>query len=97
MQLSARIIIGIISFCLAITGIFLGNMVQTMMIGEINRKRQDGNLISYIGYTFPKIIRIFREYHLLYPNGKLRVYALAAIVLAFIGMIGAALAFHIIG
>ena len=89
--------IGIVSFCLAMTGIFLGNMFQTMMIGEINRKRQDGNLISYVGYSFPKITRIFQEYRLLYPTGKLRIYALAAIALAIIGMIGAAIAFRIIG
>jgi hypothetical protein len=97
MQLSARTMIGIVSFCLAMTGIFLGNMFQTMMIGEINRKRQDGNLISYVGYSFPKITRIFQEYRLLYPTGKLRIYALAAIALAIIGMIGAAIAFRIIG
>lgn len=97
MQLSARTMIGIVSFCFAMTGIFLGNMFQTMMIGEINRKRQDGNLISYVGYTFPKITRIFHEYRLLYPTGKLRIYALAAIALAIMGMIGAAIAFRIIG
>jgi hypothetical protein len=55
MQLSARTMIGIVLFCLAMTGIFLGNMFQTMMIGEINRKRQDGNLISYVGYTFRRL------------------------------------------
>jgi hypothetical protein len=43
--MSTRAIVGIISFCIAMTGIFLGNLIQTMMIGEINRKRQDGNLV----------------------------------------------------
>ena len=95
--MNARVIAGIVLFCVAMTGIFVGNMLQTMMIGEINRKRPEGNLISYVGYTFPKILRIFREYHHLYPNGKLRTYAFAAIIVALVGMIGAAVAFRIIG
>jgi hypothetical protein len=95
--MSARAIAGIISFSIAMTVIFLGNMVQTMMIGEINRKRQEGNLVSYLGYTFEKIVMIFREYRRLYPNGNLHVYAFAAIALAIIGMIGAAIAFRVIG
>jgi len=95
--MSTRAIAGIISFCLAMTGIFLGNLVQTMMIGEINRKRQDGNLVSYLGYTFPKIVRIFHEYRETYPNGHLHIYAFVAIAFAIIGMIGAAIGFRVIG
>ena len=95
--MTSRVILGIASLCFSLTGLIVANMFTTMMIGEINRKRQDGNLISYLGYTFPKITRIFHEYRLLYPTGKLRIYALAAIALAIIGMIGAAIAFRIIG
>ena len=95
--MSTRAITGIISFCVAMTGIFLGNLVQTMMIGEINRKRQDGNLVSHLGYTFPKIVRIFRGYRQSYPDGHLHIYAFAAVAFAIIGMIGAAIAFRIIG
>jgi len=58
-----------------------------MMIGEINRKREDGKLISYFGFTPPKTIRIFDEYRRLYPHGKLHIYALAVFALAMIALI----------
>jgi hypothetical protein len=97
MQMSARTIIGIIFFCVAMTGAFLGNMTLIMMIGEINRKRQEGNLISYFGFTFPKMLRIFREYRSLYPDGKLHIYNLAALAIMVIGTIGVAVCIGIIG
>jgi hypothetical protein len=96
MQMSARAIIGIISFCIAMTGVFLGNITLIMMIGEINRKRQEGNLVSYFGFTFPKALRIFREYRSLYPDGKLHIYNLAASALMFIALIIVAVCIGII-
>jgi hypothetical protein len=95
--MSARAIIGIFFFCVAMTGVFLGGMTMVMMIGEINRKRQEGNLISYFGYTFPKMLRIFQEYRSLYPDGKLHIYHLAAVAVMFIGWIGVAVCIGIIG
>ena len=71
--MSTRIITGIISFCVALTGLFLSNLFLTMMIGEINRKRQDGNLVSYFGFTFPKVLRVFGEYRSSYPNGNMHL------------------------
>jgi hypothetical protein len=88
--MSARVITGVISFCIALTGFFLANMFVTMMIGEINRRRQDGSLISYFGFTFPKMLRIFGEYRSSYPGGSMHIYALVAFGLAIIGLIGVA-------
>ena len=93
--MSARAITGVISFCV-VTGLFLANMFLTMMIAEINRKRPDGSLVSYFGFTFPKMVRIFDEYRSSYPNGKLDMYAWAAFALAIIGLISVAVCFHII-
>lgn len=95
--MNARVITGIISFCLTMTGLFLANMLLTMMIGEINRKRQDGNLVSYFGFTFPKMLRIFGDYRSSYPTGNLHMYALAAFVLAIVGLISVAVCLRIIG
>ena len=95
--MSARVITGIISFCIAMTGLFSANMLLTMMIGEINRKRQDGNLVSYFGFTFPKMLRIFGEYRSSYPAGHLHMYALAAFAVAIMGLISVAVCLHIIG
>jgi hypothetical protein len=58
----AGVIVLIISFGVAVSGIIVANMFLFMMIGEINRKRDEGNLLSYFGFTFPKMLRIFSEY-----------------------------------
>jgi tellurite resistance protein TehA-like permease len=90
--MSERAIAGIVSFCFVLTGLFLANMFLMMMIGEINRKREEGNLISYFGFTFPKMLRVFGEY----PNGKLHVYALGAFGLAILGLISVAVCLRIL-
>ena len=87
MQISLWLVIGIIAFCLALSGVISANMFVIMMIGEINRKREDGKLISYFGFTPPKTMRIFAEYRRLYPDGKLHIYALAVFALAMIALI----------
>jgi hypothetical protein len=97
MQLTARTVIGIISFCVAMTGLFLANMFLFMMIGAINRKRRDGNLVSYFGFTFQKMLRIFREYRNSYPDENAHIYALAAFALAIIGLISVAVCLRVIG
>ena len=79
------------------TGLFVANICLMMMIGEINRKRQIGNLVSHIGFTLPKTARIFGEYRRLYPSGRMLIYALAAFVLAIIGLISVAVCLRIIG
>lgn len=82
--MSLRLIVGVISFSVATTGIILANLFLAIMIGEINRKRQDGNLVSYFG---PKILRIFDEYRSSYPTGNYADFARAAIVSGAIGVL----------
>jgi hypothetical protein len=95
--MNERIIVGIVCFCVAMTGLFLANLFLTIMIGEVNRKRTDGNLVSYIGFTGPKILRICSEYRRSYPDGKVMIYAVCAFVLAMIGLVGVAVCLRIIG
>jgi hypothetical protein len=97
MQMSPRAITGIVSFCVALTGLFLSNMFLFMMIGEINRKRQEGNLVSYFGFALPKMLRIFGEYRRQYPGGKMHIYSLAAFAFAIIGLIGVGAALGFLG
>ena len=94
--MSVRAITGIVLFCVATSAIVLANMFLIMMIGEINRKRQDGNLVSYFGYTFPKTLQIFREYRSSYPKGKLHIYTWVAFALGMIGIIGVGVCLRII-
>ena len=95
--MSGRAICAVVSFCVAMSGVFLANMFLTMMIGEINRKRPEGNLISYFGFTLPKLLHIFSEYRRLYPNGNLRAYALAAFAVMTIGAVVLAVSIGVIG
>ena len=95
--MTVRVIIGIISFCVAMTGVLLGNMFIAMMIGEINRKRGDVNQVSYFGFTLPKMLRIFAEYRRSYPEGNIHIYVLVAFALVAIGTIGVAVCLRIIG
>lgn len=95
--MSVREITGIISFCIAMTGLFVANMLLMMMIGEINRKRDEGKLVSYFGFTFPKMLQIFHEYHSSYPSGSLHIYALISFACAMIGLIVVGICLHIIG
>lgn len=95
--MNPRIVGGVLCFCAAMSGLFLANMFLTMMIGEINRKRQDGSLVSYIGFNGPRILRICSEYHRFYPEGKVLIYAIGAFFLAMIGLVGVAFCLRIIG
>lgn len=90
-------IAGISLFCLAISAVFLTNLLVTMMIGEINRKRREDDLISYFGFTFPKMLRIFREYRRLYSSGKLHIYAVVTFGIAMVSLVIVAICLHIIG
>lgn len=97
MQVSSRVFTGIILLGLAVSTLFLSNLFVTMMIGEINRKRQESDLISYFGFTFPKMVRIFREYRRLYSGGKLHVYALISFAVAMLSLVIVAVCLNIIG
>lgn len=95
--MSARVIIGIVSFSIFMTGLFVANLLVTILIGEINRKRQDDNLVSYWGFTPPKMTRIFSEYRRLYPDGRLNVYVWTAFAIAMIGLVSAGVCLGILG
>jgi hypothetical protein len=94
---STRLVIGMVSFCIAMIGLFTANVFQYMMIGAINRKRPDGDRVSYFGFTFFKNLRIFAEYRRLYPDGHLHVYTVTAGAIAFLGLAGAAVCSRVIG
>jgi hypothetical protein len=95
--MSPRVITGIIAFCVAMTGLFLANMFLMMIIGEINRKRQDDGLVSYFGFTLPKLLRIFGEYRRSSQHGNMHIYALAAFALAIIGLGIVAVCIRVVG
>lgn len=85
--MTAKVIVGVTAFCVALTGVIVANVYLTMMIGEINRKRQEGNLVSYFGFTAFKTQRIFDEYRRSYPQGRFHQYAMIAFGIAVIGLL----------
>lgn len=88
---------GIALFCVYMTGIFLGNVFLLMMIGEVNRKRPDGNQISYFGFHLFKIARIFSEYRGSHPEGKIHIYTSISVAAAFSTLVGVAVCTRVIG
>jgi hypothetical protein len=95
--MNTKVVVGLVSFCVAITGLILANMLLVMMIGEINRKRQDDSLVSYFGFTFSKMRRIFDEYRSSCPTGNKHIYAGLAFALAVAGLIGVAAGLGFLG
>lgn len=89
MQVTARLIGGLVLFSAAMSGAALGTKFHGMMIGEINRRRPDDNQVSYFGWSLPKIRRLNAEYQRVYPGGRLHVYRRVAIGVASIAMMAA--------
>jgi hypothetical protein len=87
MHMNLWLVIGIIAFCVALSGVIMANMFVIRMIGEINRKNEDGRPISDVGFTPPKVVRIFTEYRRLYPDGSLHIYSLAVFAIAMFALI----------
>jgi hypothetical protein len=78
-------------------GVFLGNKLTAIMIREVNRKRPEGDQLSYFAFTPQKSRMIVREYRRLYPDGNLHTYSYLALAAVVAGMITAAVCTRIIG
>jgi hypothetical protein len=72
-------------------------MLTKIMIGEVNRKRPESNLVSYVGFTPQKSRMIVTEYRRLYPDGNLHIYSYLALAAVVTGMITVAVCARIIG
>ncbi len=63
----------LVFFLASQTFILASGFLMFAMIGEINRKLPDEQRISYLlGYP-SRYLRVFREYHRLYPGGHLKL------------------------
>lgn len=94
--MSIRVVILIVSFCLGLSGALVGNLLFVAMIGEVNRKRRDGDTLSYFGFDFPKLDLVLREYRSAYPRGKLHTYFGLACAVMLIGFFGCGVALFIL-
>lgn len=94
--MSIRLVVLIVSFCLGLSGALVGNVLFVAMIGEVNRKRRDGDTLSYFGFDFPKLDQVSSEYRNAYPRGKLHTYFRLALAVMFIGFLGCGVAILIL-
>lgn len=85
--MNLRYIVGILGFCLCTVGVSLVNTYIGKMIAAINQTKSKDEKISDLGFTYPKIMKIFREYSEIYPNGKLTRSSHVALALAIAGFL----------
>jgi hypothetical protein len=97
MLLTPRVIIGIVLMSIFMSCGVWSNMLVTMMIGEINRKRREGDLVSYFWFTFDKTMGIFDEYRRSYPDGKLRLNFWITSAVAMASLVGVAVCIGVVG
>lgn len=88
--MSANLVVGVISFAVSVTGACAANVYTARMIGAINRRKRDGDLISQSWFYPAKERMIYNEYRLLYPEGRLHVCRRRAHAMLFGGFIGVA-------
>jgi hypothetical protein len=66
-------------FGLASAGAAATSFLLFAMVGEINRKKDERSQVPYFSFSWP---RVWREYGLLYPEGRYRRALLVATVFA---------------
>ncbi len=95
--MNALTVVAILSFGIGLSSAFMGNLFIFMMIGEVNRKRDDENQTPYFGWRPGKRSGIFGEYRRLYPEGRLLIYVFVASAVMVIGVGSAFLCLCLMG
>jgi hypothetical protein len=77
LSLETLAVVAVVSvFLVAVSAIIVTNLVIFAMIGEINRKLPEDQLIPYFGFHPGRNFRIYGEYRRLYPKGNLHRWAI---------------------
>jgi hypothetical protein len=83
-----QLLIAVCLFVAAMSCAFGASLVTYAIVGEINRKLPDDQRFSYLWWYPAKYERVRREYHRLYPQGRLLSYGYVLIALAFVFLLG---------
>jgi hypothetical protein len=75
----SEVLLFFLFFGAATSGAAATSFLLFAMVGEINRKKDDRSQIPYFSFSWT---HVWREYGLLYPNGKYRQALVVATVLA---------------
>jgi hypothetical protein len=85
--MTPRIILAIAAFLAALICIVSGNVAMYSMMVRMNRILPATEQIGYLGFNPAKILRIFREYRRLYPQGRLNSLCKGFVAAGFAFMI----------
>jgi hypothetical protein len=80
-------IVAAVFFGMALLSALLANVFMFNMIRAVNRKAADEHRIPYVAAMPTELVRAFREYRLLYPEGRLHIYAAAAMGSALLNVL----------
>jgi len=86
-----------VCLCLGTSAAIFGTLLMFMMIGEVNRKKDDAHQIPYLSLNPMRRDGMFSEYRRLYPSGRLHIYIFAAFAVMAIGIGGAFLVLCLMG
>jgi len=89
--MTPQLVIGIVFFCVAMTGCAIGNISMYKMIDEINRSIHRSQSLTHFGFWAGKNLFIMSEYRRLYPEGKLHGRTWASIATMIAGLTGVAI------
>jgi hypothetical protein len=78
--MKSDVILFFVFFGTASSACAISSHILLAMVGEVNRKRDDNSQISYFGFSWPTV---WREYRILYPNGR---YATALVISVILGL-----------
>jgi hypothetical protein len=90
--MTTRLIIGLVSFCIAVAGVFTGNLLLIEVIGQINKLRPVTRAVPFTRTPFATmtIMEILREYRRSYPASKLHIYAKTCLAVGISGFVATA-------
>jgi len=89
--MNPSVLLAVIFLCVGVSAAVFATLLGFMMIGEINRKREDDNQIPYFSFSpleSLKRLGLPRQYHRLYPHGRLHIYFFVAFAVMIIGAFG---------
>jgi hypothetical protein len=84
--MNLRIILGIVSFSVAMVGCLAANMTYFFMVAAINETRPRDRQLEHFGFgTKLRFFDDLNEYRVLYPCGRLRPYFRIAVTTMIVG------------
>jgi hypothetical protein len=85
--MSERLAVGLAFFAFGVNAVTLGAFLLVKMIGEINLKRAEKDIIPYSRVLTPRVFEILKEHRALYPDCRPSLYVLLIGAFSAIGTV----------